>query len=106
MKKVWAVGWSIEDCAQRLLTHIFNRYLYNEKTFFADNSRAEATIIAMKNISYILKLLSGHFYGQPFIKTFLGPLGYFLVIVTYIFKYRQSTIVHYESTSDIFSFLL
>ena len=43
---------------------MFNPYLSNEKTHFADNSRTEPTIVSMERISYSLKLLSGHLYGQ------------------------------------------
>ena len=46
-------------------THIFNRYLSNEQSPFGNNSRAESTIFCMERISYSLKLLSGHFMGNP-----------------------------------------
>ena len=49
-------------------------YFSNEKNLFADNWRAEPTIFSIERISYSLKLLSGHFYTQYFIKTVLGPL--------------------------------
>ena len=44
------------------------------KNIFADNSRVENTIILMEKLSFSLKLVSGHFYGQSFIKTVRGPL--------------------------------
>ena len=51
----------------------FNRYLSNEKTAFVDKSRIEPTIFLIEKISFSLKLFSGHFYGQSFIKTVRGP---------------------------------
>ena len=55
--------------------YIFNRYLSNEKNTFTDNSRVEPTILFMKRLSFSMKLFSGHFYGQSFIKTVRGPLS-------------------------------
>ena len=43
----------------------FNRYLSDEKSLFADNSRVEPTIVSMEKISYPLKLLSGHINHNP-----------------------------------------
>ena len=40
-----------------------------------DKSRVEPTILVIEKISFSLKLFSGHFYGQPFIKTVRGPLA-------------------------------
>ena len=51
------------------------RYLSNEKNTFADNSRVENTIFLMVKLSFSLKLVSGHFYGQSFIKTVRGPFA-------------------------------
>ena len=39
-----------------------------------DNSRVKATIFFIEKISFSLKLFSGHFYGQSFIKTVQGLL--------------------------------
>ena len=39
-----------------------------------DKSRVEHTIFFIEKISFSLKLLSSHFYGQSFIKTVQGPL--------------------------------
>ena len=39
-----------------------------------DKSRVEPTIFFIEKISFSIKLFSGHFYGQSFIKTVLGPL--------------------------------
>ena len=55
----------------------FNRYLSNEKTAFVDKSRIEPTIFFIEKISFSLKLFSGHFYGQSFIKTVRGPSSTF-----------------------------
>ena len=39
-------------------------------------SRVEPTIFFIENISFSLKLFSGHFYGQSFIKTVRGPFPF------------------------------
>ena len=39
-----------------------------------DKSSVEPTIFFIEKISFSLKLFSGHFYGQSFIKTVRGPL--------------------------------
>ena len=52
----------------------FNWYLPNEKTAFVNKSRVEPTIFFIEKIAFSLKLFSGHFYGQSFIKTVRGPL--------------------------------
>ena len=54
---------------QSFLPILFNWYLSNEKMAFADNSRVKPTIFFIDKISVSLKLFSGHFYGQSFIKT-------------------------------------
>ena len=48
-------------------------YLSNEKTAFVDKSSVEPTIFFIEKISFSLKLFSGHFYGQSFIKTVRVP---------------------------------
>ena len=53
-----------------------NRCLSNEKNTFADNSRDEPTIFFMEKQLLSLKLLSGDFYGQSFIKTVRGPFAH------------------------------
>ena len=40
-----------------------------------DKSRVEPTIFFIEKISFSLKIFSGHFYGQSFIKTVRGPLA-------------------------------
>ena len=40
-----------------------------------DKSRVEPSIFFIEKISFSLKLFSGHFYGQSFIKTVRGPLN-------------------------------
>ena len=57
----------------------FNWYLSNEKTAFVYESRVEPTIFFIEKISFSLKLFSGHFYGQSFIKAVRGP---FIVCIT------------------------
>ena len=44
---------------------------------FVDKTRIEPTIFFIEKISFLLKLFSGHFYGQSFIKTVRGPLRCF-----------------------------
>ena len=39
-----------------------------------DKSRVKPTIFFIEKISFSLKLFSGNFYGQSFIKTVRGPL--------------------------------
>ena len=39
-----------------------------------DKSRVEPTIFFVEKISFSLKLFSGHFYGQSFIKTVRSPV--------------------------------
>ena len=53
----------------------FNWYLSNEKTAFVDKSSVEPTIFFIEKISFSLKLFSGHFYGQSFIKNVRGPFA-------------------------------
>ena len=40
-----------------------------------DKSRVEPIIFFIEKLSFSLKLFSGHFYGQSFIKTVRGPLS-------------------------------
>ena len=56
------------------IPYFFNWYLSIEKTAFVDKSRVEPTIFFIEKISFSLKLFSGHFYGQSFIKTVRDPL--------------------------------
>ena len=44
------------------------------KNTFTDDSKGDLTIFLMEKLSFSLKLFSGHFYGQSFIKTVQGPL--------------------------------
>ena len=53
---------------------LFNWYLSNEKTALVNKSRVERAIFFIEKIIFSLKLFSGHFYGQSFIKTVRGPL--------------------------------
>ena len=43
------------------------------KNTFTDNSRGGPTIFLMEKLLFSLKLFSGHFYGQSFIKTVRSP---------------------------------
>ena len=45
-----------------------------------DNARVEPSLFFIEKTSFSLKLFSGHFYGQSFIKTVRGP---------YPFQYRD-----------------
>ena len=55
----------------------------NEKTAFVDKSRIEPTIFLIEKMSFSLKLFSGHFDGQSFIKTVRGPLQLELDVIRY-----------------------
>ena len=58
----------------RFPTHIFNRYLSNEKNIFADNSRVEPTIFFHgKNYRFLRNFFRAIFMGQSFIKAVRGP---------------------------------
>ena len=73
----------------------------NEKNNFADNLRVEPAVFLMENLSFSMKLFSGHFYGQSFIKTVQGPfccgfasLVFVVIIVCYVvcsFKFLEET---------------
>ena len=72
----------------------FNWYLSNEKNFFTDNSRVEPTIFFHGKILFSLKLFSGHFYGQSFIKSARVPLPVTIakrvhVIKAHLFIYSE-----------------
>ena len=64
----------VEKQKQSFQPIFLNWYLSNEKTAFVDKSRVEPTIFFIEKISFCLKLFSGHFYGQSFIKSVRGPL--------------------------------
>ena len=64
----------VEKQKQSFQHIFFNWYLSNEKTAFVDKLRVGPTIYFIEKISFCLKLFSGHFYGQSFIKTVRGPL--------------------------------
>ena len=76
-----------------------NRCLSNEKNTFADNSRDEPTIFFMEKQLFSLKLLSGDFYGQSFIKTVRGPFVLKLQQYTFTVKHLKGS----ENISDILS---
>ena len=69
----------------------FNWYLSNVKTAFVDKSRVEPSFFFIERISFSLKLFSGHFYGQSFIKTARGPL----FLLSYIYSYIRIDILIY-----------
>ena len=65
-------------------THIFNQYLPNLKSLLW-----KPTTFSTEKISFSLKLLSGHFYGQFCIKTVRGPsftyfCGLFFATIIYL----------------------
>ena len=60
-----------------------------------DKSRVEPTIFFIEKISFSLKLFSGHFYGQSFIKTVRGPLKdniYMIYLCCYVSSRRLSDV--------------
>ena len=52
-----------------------------------DKSRVEPTIFFIEKISFSLKLFSGHFYGQSFIKTVRGPFKDIVLLRYYDYVY-------------------
>ena len=95
----------------------FNWYLSNEKTAFVDKSRVEPTIFFYrKKISFSLKLFSGHFYGQFFIKTVRGPFNvicqfcgssvFVTVLLCIIFVYSCFAIILKRNTKPVALLLL
>ena len=52
-----------------------------------DKSRVEPTILFIEKISFSLKLFSGHFYGQSFIKTVRGPLLLSLLLLLLLLSF-------------------
>ena len=46
-----------------------------------DKSRVDPSVFFIEKISFSLKLFSGHFYGQSFIKTVRGPSSNILVAI-------------------------
>ena len=86
------------------------------KTLFAVNSTVEPSVFFIEKISFSLKLFSGHFYGQSFIKTVRGPLIGFsqmgksemrqffeFLLVLYIFFYFL-VCVHHNNYNIGFNF--
>ena len=73
---VWSLGgiFSI-SCMLASKNRVFKAYFLNGNypmCYFVDKLRAEPTIVSMEKISISLKFLSGHYYGQSFIKTVRG----------------------------------
>ena len=85
---MWHLIVSIPDlCTLTYLVH-------DEKTVFVDKSRVKPTIFFVEKILFSLKLFSGHFYGQSFIKIVRGPL----VNQQSFFKQKHYCItVHYRT---------
>ena len=71
--KTFSIFYMLNSKNRVFSPYFFNRYFSNEKTAFVDKSRIEPTIFLIEKISFSLKLFSGHFYGQSFIKTVRGP---------------------------------
>ena len=67
--KTFSIFYMLNSKKQSFQPIFFNWYLSNEKTAFVDKSRVEPTIFFIEKISFSLKLFSGHFYRQSFIKT-------------------------------------
>ena len=49
-----------------------------------------------KKMSFSLKLLSGHFHGQFFIKTVRGPLKACMYCVCNFIKFKESVLNHFQ----------
>ena len=54
-----------------------------------DKSRVEPTIFFIEKILFSLKLFSGHFYGQSFIKTVRGPCYFIGIMKDFRFKFLK-----------------
>ena len=76
VSKTFSIFYMLKNKKQGFQPIFSNRYLSNEKNTFADNSRVEPTIFLMEKLSFSLKLFSGHFYGQSYIKNVRGPLRF------------------------------
>ena len=70
--KYFSIFYILNSKNQVFQSIFLKRYLSNEKNTFADNLRVESTIFLMEKLSFSLKLSSGHFYSQSFIKTVRG----------------------------------
>ena len=57
----------------RVFNPNFQLVLVQWETVFVNKSRVEPIAFFIEKISFSLKLFSGHFYGQSFIKTVRGP---------------------------------
>ena len=51
-------------------------------------------------MSFSLKLLSGHFYGQSFIKTVRGPLKACMYFVCNCIKFKESVLNHFQNLEN------
>ena len=71
--KTFSIFYMLNSKNRVFSPYFFNMYLSNEKMANVDKSRIEPTIFFIEKISFSLKLFSGHFYGQSFIKTVRGP---------------------------------
>ena len=73
LSKTFSIFYMLNSKKRSFQPIFFNWYLSNVKTALVDKSRVEPTIFFLEKISFSLKLFSGHFYGQSFIKTVRGP---------------------------------
>ena len=74
-----------------------------------DKLRIEPTIFFLEKISFSLKLFSGHFYGQSFIKTVRGPLKIVYIIcfcLIYLSVFGAETIKSDERSNRYFGHML
>ena len=72
-----------------------------------DQSRVEPTIFFIEKISFSLKLFSGHFYGQSFIKTVRGPLlqvNFFLEVAGLKLTLWETRKTRFFTTSSIYTY--
>ena len=58
------------NSGNRVVTRYFNQYFSNVKILFADSLTAEQTTYSTEQISIFLKLLFGHFMGNPVLTLF------------------------------------
>ena len=63
--KTFTIFYMLNSKKESFQPIFFNWYLSNEKTACVYKSRVEPTIFFIEQISFSLKLFSGHFKGNP-----------------------------------------
>ena len=71
-----------------------------------DKSRVEPTIFFIEKISFSLKLFSGHFYGQSFIKTVRDPLKVRVLCIDIVKIVSFSNLSYFEQWVNFTTYLV